>query len=295
MSAIGEGARVARQGLAMIRLQFVGSAALSRDPYSRRVSLLKRVLPASGLTLLLLITAWPQLSPILERVRFAVPPIDLREARELRMINPRYAGLDRLGRPYVMTAAIGRQVPNRDDLIAFEKPHGDLRLNSGMHVVVTSVTGVYQSPAQLLDLFDDVNMVRDDGTHFVTGSAHLDLATNTGEGKDPIVGHGPSGDITAQGFRILNSGDTIIFTGASDAVLKATRHNAKPAEPPSPPLEVDEIAAEVEAAAPALLVESVAPRTALPGPAAKPAATAAVAKRTGAPAAVRPAVEKAPR
>ena len=43
----------------------------------------------------------------------AFPAIDLREARELQMINPRYAGVDRLDRPFVVTAAVGRQVPNR--------------------------------------------------------------------------------------------------------------------------------------------------------------------------------------
>jgi lipopolysaccharide export system protein LptC len=289
MSAIGEGARFARQGLAMIRLQFAGSAAASRDPYSRRVSLLKRVLPAGGLALLLLIIAWPQLGSVLERVRLALPAIDLRDARELRMINPRYAGVDRLGRPYVMTAGIARQVPSREDLVAFEKPHGDLRLNSGMHVIVTSLTGVYQSQTQLLDLFDDVNILRDDGTHFVTGSAHLDLSNNTGEGKDPVVGHSPSGDITAQGFKILDNGDTIIFTGAAEAVLKATRRNAKPAQPPASPDEVSQVAAQVEAAAPALLASSAAPRPLPAAPAAKPAA-----KRPSAPLAVRPSPARAP-
>ena len=31
------------------------------------------------------------------------------------MVNPRYAGTDRSNRPFVVTAAIGRQVPDRDD------------------------------------------------------------------------------------------------------------------------------------------------------------------------------------
>src|SRR6266481_3404215 len=64
--------------------------------HSRRVALLKRILPAVGLGLLLLVVAWPRLTPLWERMRLAFPAIDLREARELRMINPRYAGNDRL-------------------------------------------------------------------------------------------------------------------------------------------------------------------------------------------------------
>ena len=74
-------------------------AGRAGNRHSRRVALLKRVLPAIGLALLLLIAVWPRLAPLWERMRLAFPAIDLREARELRMVNPRYAGVDRLDRP----------------------------------------------------------------------------------------------------------------------------------------------------------------------------------------------------
>ena len=59
------------------------------DVHSRRVALLKRLLPATGLALLLLITMWPKLAPLWDRMRLAFPAIDLREAGELRMMKPR--------------------------------------------------------------------------------------------------------------------------------------------------------------------------------------------------------------
>ena len=58
--------------------------------HTRRVAVLKRVLPAIGVSLLLLIAAWPRLVPLWERMRVSFPAIDLRDARELRMVNPRY-------------------------------------------------------------------------------------------------------------------------------------------------------------------------------------------------------------
>src|SRR5262249_53812566 len=79
-------------------------AAGVAGPHSRRVAMLKRVLPATGVALLLLIAIWPRLTPLIERMRLVFPAIDLREARELRMIDPRYAGTDRQGRPFVVTA-----------------------------------------------------------------------------------------------------------------------------------------------------------------------------------------------
>jgi lipopolysaccharide export system protein LptC len=229
-------------------------AVATNDSYSRRVALLKRALPATGLTLLLLVSVWPRLHPLLESVRLGLPVIDLREARELRMVNPRYAGLDRFNRPYVVTAAIGRQVPDRNDVMALEQPKAVMTVHGGALIVVTAATGIYQSQAQLLDLFEDVNLVHENGTRFVTRRAHLNLADNTAEGRDPVEGHGPSGDITGEGFRILSKGDTIIFTGQSSLLLKGTKQSAKPAEPPMLPPEIIDDAARLEATAAAVLV-----------------------------------------
>ena len=221
------------------------------DGYTRFVVLLKRALPAFGGALLLLIAAWPRLSPLLDSVRLGFAAIDLREARELKMLNPRYAGTDRLNRPFVVTAAVGRQVPNHDNLMSLEKPRGEMIVHGGAKVVVTAATGIYQSQTQLLDLFDDVTITHQDGTRFVTHSAHADFSDNTAEGHDPIEGHGPSGDIWGQGFRILDQGDTIIFTGRSHALLKKTKPETDKAAPPPPalPARVAKAAAQIEASA----------------------------------------------
>ena len=221
----------------------------ANDRYSRRVALLKRMLPVLGSALLVLVAVWPQLDLLLKSVGLGLPVIDLREARELRMLNPRYAGTDRYNRPYVVTAAIGRQVPNRDDLMSLEAPKAEMLLRHGASVVVTAATAIYQSQAQLLDLFDDVNLIHENGTHFVTQSAHVDVSASTAEGQDPVVGHGPSGDIAAQGFRILDKGDSVIFTGRSHLVLKGTKPTTSPAAPAALPPEIDAAAAQIAAAA----------------------------------------------
>ncbi len=243
--------------------RLAGRARLAGDRYSRRVAVLKRLLPAVGLTLLVLVGVWPRLGPLLDSVRLGFPAIDLREARELRMLNPRYAGIDRFNRPYVVTSAIGRQVPNRDDLMSLEQPKAEMTMHRGTSVVVTAVTAMYQSQPQLLDLFDDVNLIHENGTRFVTRTAHVDVSANTAEGHDPVVGHGPSGDIAAQGFRILEKGDTIIFTGNSNLRLKGTKPNANRATPAALPVEIEAAAARIEAAATA--PAAVAPEP--PGPA----------------------------
>ena len=236
-------------------------APVMDDRYSRRVAFLKRVLPAIGVTLLLLVAGWPRLTPLLESVRLGFPAIDMREARELRMVNLRYGGLDRYNRPYVVTAAIGRQVPDRNDVMALERPKAVMTVHGGASVVLTAATGIYKSQAQLLDLFADVNLIHENGTRFVTQRAHLNLSDNSAEGHDPVEGHGPSGDITGQGFRILSNGETIIFTDESYLLFKGTKSSSTPAEPPALPAAVVATAARIEAA---VAVPPVAPPTPLP-------------------------------
>jgi len=265
------------------RLPRPASSWRHTDRYSRRVTLLKRVLPVIGVALLVLVAIWPRLVPLLESVRFGFPVIDLREAHELRMLNPRYAGVDRENRPYVVTSAIGRQASNRDDLMSLERPRAEMTMRNGALVVVTAATAMYQSQAQLLDLFGDVNLVRDDGTRFVTNTAHVDVAADSAVGNDPVTGHGPAGNITAQGFRVVDRGNTIVFIGKSNLLLKGTKPSVDPAaDPPTLPAEVTERAAALEAAA-------VAPRPIAPGataleppvtanPVAAPAPTTAAAK-----------------
>lgn len=217
--------------------------------HSRRVALLKRVLPAIGVALLLLIAVWPEVSPLWERMRVAFPAIDLRDARELRMIAPRYAGVDRLGRPFVVTAAVGLQVPDRQDLMSLQSPRADMKTHRGADVVVTAATGIYQSQAQLLDLFGNVTLVHQNGTRFVTDAARVDVADNSVEGSDPVEGHGPSGDVKAQGFRILDKGDTVVFTGKSDLLLRGAKPGTQKSAPPGLPAPIAASAARVAAAA----------------------------------------------
>jgi lipopolysaccharide export system protein LptC len=219
------------------------------DRYSRRVALLKRVLPIIGGALLLLVAAWPRLSPLLDSVRLGFAAIDLREARELKMLDPRYAGIDRLNRPYVVTAAIGRQVPNHNNLMSLEQPRAVMTVHGGAKVVLTAATGIYQSQTQLLDLFGGVTLTHQNGTRFVTRRAHADFSDNTAAGHDPIEGHGPAGDIWGQGFRILDKGDTIVFTGRSHSILIGSRPAKATRPPPALPVAVAKTAAQIEAAA----------------------------------------------
>jgi lipopolysaccharide export system protein LptC len=244
---------------------------LSRLPgnrYSRRVALLKLALPAIGGSLLLMVMVWPRVAPLFDRLRIAA--IDLREARELRMINPRYTGTDRDGHPFVVTAAVGRQVPQRDDVMSLDQPVANVQSHSGAKIVVTSDTGVYQTQTQFLDMFGKVTVTHENGSTFVTTDGRLDAANDAASGHNPVEGHGPQGDVTGQGFQILDKGDIVIFTGKSNLLLKSSRQDTPAPAPAVVPEPVAQAAAQLEAKAEATHIVTAPPpahgKTAKPAP-----------------------------
>jgi len=269
--AIDVGAPGMRQGWGSVVSERL--ARLPGNRYSRRVAVLKLALPAIGGTLLLMVVAWPRVAPLFERFRWAA--IDLREARELRMINPRYAGTDRDGRPFVITAAVGRQVPQRQDVMSLDQPVANVQSHSGAKIVVTSDTGVYQTQTQFLDMFGNVTLKHENGSTFLTSAARVDAANDAAQGSAPIEGHGPQGDVSGQGFQIIDKGDIVVFTGQSNLLLKAARQTAAPPPPAAVvPAPVAQAAAELEAKAAATRVPPPRPARAAARPAPPHAAKA---------------------
>jgi len=187
--------------------------------HSRFVNLTKWTLPSIALFLLFLIAIWPQLEAVFERVRFHVPRIDLAEARNLRIVEPRYAGIDRENRPYVLTANAASQTRPADDHIALDSPKADLTTKAGDWVEFSGRDGTYQTQPQLLDVYGDVALYQDRGNEFHTESAHIDLANGTAEGHQAVTGRGPFGQVTAEGFAMYNRGQVLIFTGKTDLIL----------------------------------------------------------------------------
>lgn len=158
-------------------------------------------------------------------LRLPLPRLDVSEARDLQMVAARYTGVDRDNNPFVVTADVARQKPKLDDLITLERLKGDLTTAGGSWLELSADNGFYQPQPQLLDLYGNVALFQDKGNEFHSSSAHVDMAAGTAEGDDPIIGQGPFGNIAAQGFRMLDRGGTIVFTGR--ATLEMLPHERR--------------------------------------------------------------------
>ncbi|HEX9808453.1 MAG TPA: LPS export ABC transporter periplasmic protein LptC [Alphaproteobacteria bacterium] len=187
--------------------------------WSRTVWLLKLLLPLAAFSLVAFVIAWSQLSGKDLGFKVGLSRIAPDEARTLRMVNARFAGMNHGTRPYLVTAEQAIQDRPDAELIRLVNPKGDITTAGGAWIALTAPTGTYHQERKKLDLAGGVSLFHDSGLEFTSPTAHIDLEASTAQGNDPVTGHGPASDITAEGFRVLDEGKRVIFTGRAKLVL----------------------------------------------------------------------------
>jgi len=187
--------------------------------YSRFVRMMKLLLPAGAAALLGLVVTWPQIRSVPARFTMGFVNIISNTGEEPRMINARLTGSDTKGRPYTLTSENASQVRDFSEIIALERPQADITLANGSWVVLSALDGIYSENTQILGLRKSVSLYHDSGYEFHTSSADIDLSSGSAAGRTPVTGQGPFGQISSQGFMILDNGSRIIFTGKARLVI----------------------------------------------------------------------------
>jgi lipopolysaccharide export system protein LptC len=193
--------------------------------YSYFVQLTKLLLPLIALILITLIVLWPTLREDAQRFAIGFSHISVSESQEPSMLNARYVGTDSKNQPFSVTADIAKQTEDDPNSILLEVPKADITLEDGSWLVLTAHSGIFDRPAQYLELDGAVTLFHDSGYEMHTDSTGIDLAHGAAESHTPVQGQGPFGRINAEGFRLIDKGKTIIFTGKSKAKLYLNRMN----------------------------------------------------------------------
>jgi lipopolysaccharide export system protein LptC len=199
--------------------------------HSRTVSLLRLALPGAAVVLIGVVIAWSLWGQIEDGFRIGFSFIDPDEAKTLRMVQPRFAGMQDDSRPYLVTADEAIRASPTARIVRLINPKGDMTMKGGAWVALMAASGNYDQKGGTLDLDDGVELFHDKGMHFASKTAHIDLKAGTAEGHDPVTGNGPSIDITGEGFKVLEGGKRIIFTGKAKAVLYPRDNRPKKAAP----------------------------------------------------------------
>lgn len=181
--------------------------------YGRFVGILKVLLPTTAIVLVGLVLLWSHLRPSADRFNVGSAVFQEFGDDEHAMIRARYIGVDRKGQPFSITAETVSYVDPEGTRMELEAPEADITLASGGWVALTADSGLYDRDGGSLGLSGAVNMFHDGGYQFRTTEALIDLGTGDASGSKPVEGQGPFGEISAEGFRVIDEGRTVLFEG----------------------------------------------------------------------------------
>lgn len=133
---------------------------------------------------------------------------------DLRMVSPRVTGLDKSGRPYVLTANTATQVANEPSHVTLDNLQADLKLDDDADwVTLSSTSGLLDTESQTLDLRQKIDIHASSGYEFHGTSAKIDFRQGTVASSEAVEGQGPLGTLRADGMTADNESRTLRFKG----------------------------------------------------------------------------------
>lgn len=183
------------------------------EPVSSRrrfAQFMKFVLPMFAVVLVGVMVAWPRLTGRENGFRLSFSSVETQEFA-LVMNNPKFRGADAKGQPYVVTADRAIQDSTDSKQVTLDKVTGDIILQDGGWVSLSANSGLYHDVAKLLTLHGDISVFGDRGFEFHGIVAEVDLNTSIIASDDRVWGHSALGQIRANGMRIYDKGQRIVF------------------------------------------------------------------------------------
>jgi lipopolysaccharide export system protein LptC len=125
----------------------------------------------------------------------------------------KYDGKDDMGRPYTILAESASHPQNDSKHISLVRPSADIILSGGAFVAIKAKKGLLDRERDVVALQGEVTLFHDSGLAFETEAAEIDLNTKIATGQSPVEGQNKDGELIAEGFRILDDGRVVQFTG----------------------------------------------------------------------------------
>ena len=212
----------------MQRKPKAAAAVRPQDRYTRFVNTMKFALPSLAFVILIAVLFWPNFvstgKQVEKTARDALTPTGL---RNFEMEKPVFVATDDKNRPYRLTATKARQTSRNATMVALDDPKAKIKLADGDSVRISAQKGRFDRKKNRLTLIGDVNVHHDHNYSFRTAHATIDMKTKSAWGKQQVYASSPKATVAAQGFRIIDKGATVIFTGKTRVVLNMDGQDIK--------------------------------------------------------------------
>lgn len=183
---------------------------------------MKVVLPAIAIAVIALVVVWPEIHEKPSTFQIGMARISVQDDDGQKLLNARYTGVDQRDQPYTVTADAILRGDATADQVDLESPKADIAIEGETWLAVTAPAGQYSKKYQVLELSGGVNVFHDRGYEFRTERALVDFAHGSAFGDAPVTGQGPFGQLSSEGFLVLDSGLSVMFSGKARLVLFAT-------------------------------------------------------------------------
>ncbi len=198
-----------------LRPRDVRAAASKSLAYTRFVKIFRWILPLFAVVGLAVLLVWPMVREkqlaalIVERVP------------DLMVENLHLTGFDSRNQSYSLTAkrALQARGAANKETVDLESPKADISLQDGVWLAGQAAYGRLDQKEKKLWLGGKVELFHDQGTHFTSDEAYIDIDKETVWGEKPVLIQGSFGEIRGNGFRLLQAGKIFIILGPATAKL----------------------------------------------------------------------------
>ena len=180
---------------------------------TRVVGWLRIALPVSALLVVLVLALWPVINP------YSITTAVMKNIPDLVIDNLHYTGTDSKKQPYSLNAEKATRPAGQANIYDLTQPQAETTLTDGAWLAGKAQFGRFDEATRRLWLGGNVQVFHDKGYQFTTDEAQIDMAKELAWGEKPVLLQGSFGEIRGQGFRMLDSGNTIVIKGPAKAVL----------------------------------------------------------------------------
>jgi len=202
------------------RQQFRSRPAAPLPYLVRYSSHIQIALPFLALTIVMAGLIYPLLTGEVVRMPVGRAPLIGDRPDYASLDRPRLSGLDRGDKPYSLAAERAVQHHRGDSDLHLTAPRVELMAPNGRRVEVWSQTGRFDRAENILDFAGNVTARDDRGNTLVAERLRVDPRAGSMVSDRPIRGHGPDGEVDADGVEVRSHGDRVIFTGRVRLVIE---------------------------------------------------------------------------
>ena len=191
-----------------------------QNRHSRFVHTAKLLLPSIAVVLIGLLLVFPSIKKDMHDIHIDITRPKQGELEKLHVENTVFYITDKNNRVNNFIADNIDETEPGSKLIKLTKPEGMLPSSETVWSNIKAPVGYYNQNTETLKLEDEVELFYSEGMTVKTAEAFYEFKKARGYGNKPVTAQGFLGDLTSQGFEILNSDSILAFTGHTEITIK---------------------------------------------------------------------------